>query len=264
MFKFFVILGNGRPKRYRTQFTSDQLFEMERIYTHRKYVDCTYRRKIAEKLNLPEMRVKVWFQNRRMKDKRVSIISSTTNASEDQQLSPSQSLSSDISSPTSHRCQSPVDSNKNESAQEVHDEVAKFLQYRDFTPQEAATVYHPMYETCAPQSIQAAAVEYSLGPITDVNMFGEQIQQCGYVTLPNENQDTVFTVVKIENNQQNTDVRNELNYDNASAYATTNEIDLFSELLYDKELVPIDLPDDISTWQFSPHDGVESADLCSL
>uniref|UniRef100_A0A6Q2X4V4 Homeobox domain-containing protein n=1 Tax=Esox lucius TaxID=8010 RepID=A0A6Q2X4V4_ESOLU len=59
-------------RRLRTKFTTDQISRLERTFNKHKYLGATQRRKIAEKLKLSEtqVRVKTWFQNRRMKLKR--------------------------------------------------------------------------------------------------------------------------------------------------------------------------------------------------
>lgn len=65
-----------RAKRIRTAYTTDQLRVLERTFYRIKYIDAEKRRQLAESLNISEKSIKVWFQNRRMKEKRESESSS--------------------------------------------------------------------------------------------------------------------------------------------------------------------------------------------
>ncbi|NWU62848.1 VENT1 protein, partial [Pterocles burchelli] len=59
-----------RQRRARTAFTSEQVCRLEKTFQHQKYLGASERRKLAAALQLSEIQIKTWFQNRRMKLKR--------------------------------------------------------------------------------------------------------------------------------------------------------------------------------------------------
>ncbi|NXG60654.1 VENT1 protein, partial [Hemiprocne comata] len=61
---------HGRQRRARTAFTSEQVCRMEKTFQRQKYLGPSERKKLAAALQLSEIQIKTWFQNRRMKLKR--------------------------------------------------------------------------------------------------------------------------------------------------------------------------------------------------
>uniref|UniRef100_A0A8C5KLM0 NK3 homeobox 1 n=2 Tax=Jaculus jaculus TaxID=51337 RepID=A0A8C5KLM0_JACJA len=60
-----------RPqKRSRAAFSHTQVIELERKFSHQKYLSAPERAHLAKNLKLTETQVKIWFQNRRYKTKR--------------------------------------------------------------------------------------------------------------------------------------------------------------------------------------------------
>ncbi|XP_004691412.1 PREDICTED: ventral anterior homeobox 2 [Condylura cristata] len=69
-----IVLPKGldldRPKRTRTSFTAQQLYRLEMEFQRCQYVVGRERTELARQLSLSETQVKVWFQNRRTKQKK--------------------------------------------------------------------------------------------------------------------------------------------------------------------------------------------------
>ncbi|CAD6186298.1 unnamed protein product [Caenorhabditis auriculariae] len=62
-----------KNKRIRTAFSPAQLVQLEKAFDGNHYVVGNERKQLASRLSLTETQVKVWFQNRRTKHKRVRL-----------------------------------------------------------------------------------------------------------------------------------------------------------------------------------------------
>ncbi|KFM74570.1 Homeotic protein empty spiracle, partial [Stegodyphus mimosarum] len=69
----FLLPPFRKAKRIRTAFTASQLMKLESAFDKNHYVTGNERKQLADNLGLSETQVKVWFQNRRTKQKRKDI-----------------------------------------------------------------------------------------------------------------------------------------------------------------------------------------------
>ncbi|XP_050422540.1 homeobox protein mab-5-like [Adelges cooleyi] len=59
-----------KQKRQRTAYSSEQLMHLEESFTNNQYLNRARRIDLARTLRLTERQIKIWFQNRRMKEKK--------------------------------------------------------------------------------------------------------------------------------------------------------------------------------------------------
>ncbi|CAH0561942.1 unnamed protein product, partial [Brassicogethes aeneus] len=67
--------AKSKKKKARTTFTGRQIFELEKQFEIKKYLSSSERSEMAKLLNVTETQVKIWFQNRRTKWKKIDNIS---------------------------------------------------------------------------------------------------------------------------------------------------------------------------------------------
>ncbi|GIX67748.1 homeobox protein CDX-1 [Caerostris extrusa] len=69
----YIIPKQGRTRtkdKYRIVYTDHQRLELEKEFHYSRYITIRRKVELASSLNLSERQIKIWFQNRRAKDRR--------------------------------------------------------------------------------------------------------------------------------------------------------------------------------------------------
>lgn len=91
LLSFLIPIGKTRTReKYRTVYTEQQKVELEKEYVKGTFISVQRKADIAKEVGLSERQVKIWFQNRRAKDRK------TRRKTEDNCVSTSHGLTSAI------------------------------------------------------------------------------------------------------------------------------------------------------------------------
>lgn len=55
----------------RASFSHEQVLALQKVFSTKKYLDNAERNELARKLNMTDQQIKIWFQNRRYKEKKL-------------------------------------------------------------------------------------------------------------------------------------------------------------------------------------------------
>ena len=149
IFFFLRRTGNGstgklRKRKPRALFSHAQVYELERKYAMQKYLTANEREQLANMLRLTETQVKIWFQNRRYKNKKQRLEQAPK--SKDTMVFPptlSPNCPSEISNTNFPICVTPTHSGLTPTPSET------YHFYPLFKPIRPTSVYYPVSATSA-------------------------------------------------------------------------------------------------------------------
>ncbi|XP_061386685.1 homeotic protein empty spiracles [Musca vetustissima] len=130
-FPGFLLQPFRKPKRVRTAFSPTQLLKLEHAFEENHYVVGAERKQLAQNLSLTETQVKVWFQNRRTKHKRMQQEGDSDTKSQKGSQSGDNDGSKNDGSQTSFEDQDDLDMADGDDIDEDEDEVIDMDDYDD-------------------------------------------------------------------------------------------------------------------------------------
>ncbi|XP_073818131.1 empty spiracles homeobox protein E5 [Musca autumnalis] len=130
-FPGFLLQPFRKPKRVRTAFSPTQLLKLEHAFEENHYVVGAERKQLAQNLSLTETQVKVWFQNRRTKHKRMQQEGDSDTKSQKGSQSGDNEGSKNDGSQTSFEDQDDLDMADGDDIDEDEDEVIDMDDYDD-------------------------------------------------------------------------------------------------------------------------------------
>lgn len=162
----------------------------------------------------------------------------------------SQSLSSNVSSPSSHRSRSPINAM---SIQEIRENLMQYQTHQYTAPQDATVAECPIHVRSSTEAIATDSIpEHPVQVVTTgTHIYADEDEKLmelyGVDQWQVERQYSELTAIKHPENYT-------LASENSTESAT-NQVDYFSTLLFDNIHDPVELPIDVSTyWSLCPHD----------